>query len=163
MKPMVLPPVAQGRDRQVQAVAKFLMGFLPGKPVRVQVEEARADRTAKQNRYLFGVPYRLLSEATGYELQDLHEWFCGQQWGWVERRGPKTPSNPEGVYSRPARTTTTNEDGERDLCSREEFTALWERAQRVGAQIGVFIPDPDPDYWRQAKPAGANTTTKETA
>lgn len=163
MKPMVLPPVAQGRDRQVQAVTKFLMGFLPGRPVRVQVEEARDDRTPRQNRYLFGVPYKMLAEVTGYEREELHEFFCGRLWGWTDRRGPKTPMNPTGLYSVPVRTTTRNAKGERDLCSREELTALWEDAQRVGAQIGVFIPDPDPDYWRQAKAAGANTTTKETA
>lgn len=147
IKPYVLPP--EHRTATIGGLAKFLETVFPGKPVRVKIEIARPDRTIKQNRYLFGVAYELLSEATGYEKQDLHEWICGAYWGWDEKPCPKTPHNPKGLESKPCRTTTTGYDGEPDLCSREDMVKLWEIAQRRGAHLGVVIPDPDPNWWKQ--------------
>lgn len=148
-KTVVLPP--KDRERDIAGLAKYLAACSPGKPVRVRVSEARPDRTPKQNSYLWAVPYKLLSEHTGMEPEELHEWNCGAQWGWKDKKRPKTPRNPEGFESVPVRTTTTNEDGERDLCSRDEMCELWARAQKLGAGFDIIIPDPDKDWWRHLK------------
>lgn len=143
----VLPPANRGRA--VDALAAFLLSVFPGKPVRVKWEIARPDKTPSQNAYLWAVPYKLLSEVTGYEAEEIHEWNCGQQWGWKDRKRPKTPRSPEGVESVPVRTTTRDENGMPNNCSADEMVELWSRAQRLGAQYGIFIPDPDPDYWKR--------------
>lgn len=147
MKPIVLPPA--NRAAAIAGVVRVLEAVHPGKPIRVKIEIARPDKTTQQNRYWWAVPLKMLSNETGYEVEDLHEYFCGSLWGWHDRKGPKTPANPTGVFSSPVRTTTRNADGEIDNCSADEMAELWARAQRRGAQLGLVIPDPDPD-WKSA-------------
>ncbi len=142
MKPTVLPPTA--REPMIAGLAKMLTGIFPGKPVRVTVEIAQPDKTPQQNKYLWAVPYKLLSQQTGYEAEEIHEWNCGQQWGWDERKCPRSPHNDAGMKSVPVRTTTTP-----DKCSRDDMCELWERAQRLGATFGLVIPDPDPLWWKE--------------
>lgn len=144
MKPIILPPA--NRSAAIAGVVRVLGAVYPGKPVRVKIEVARPDKTPAQNRYLWAVPYKMLSDETGFSSEELHEYFCGSLWGWKDRRGPKTPSNPTGIYSAPIRTTTRNADGDLDNCSAEEMAQLWAMAQQRGAQLGLIIPDPDPDY-----------------
>jgi len=38
---------------------------------------------------------------------------------------PKTPNNPKGIRDVPIRTTTTNDRGERDVLSKQDFATLW--------------------------------------
>lgn len=146
MKPTVLPPT--NREPMIAGLAKMLTTIFPGKPVRVTVEIAQPDKTPQQNKYLWAVPYKLLTGATGMEAEELHEWNCGREWGWKDRKCPRKPSNPEGVESVPIRTTTRDENGEANKCSAEAMVNLWERAQRLGATFGLVIPDPDPDWWK---------------
>ena len=149
MKPIVLPP--KDRGAKIAEVCALLEGVFAGKPVRVKVEIARADKTPAQNRYLWAVPYRMLSDETGFSAEDLHEYFCGTLWGWRDRAGPKTPSNPTGIYSEPIRTTTRDESGAVDNCTADDMSRLWALAQYRGAKLGIVIPDPDPDYWQRNK------------
>lgn len=151
MKPIVLPP--KDRALKIAEVARFLAAAFPGKPVRVKVEIARPDRTPKQNAYLWAVPYKLLSEVTGFTAEELHEHYCGEQFGLVEHKVPKSRRFPSGIDLRPARTTTRDENGQPDLCAAEDLTAIWERCQRDGAGIGLMIPDPDKDYLRNRRAA----------
>lgn len=151
LEPVVLPP--KDREAMIGGLAKVLLSVFPGKPVRVSVCIARPDKTPKQNKYLWAVPYKMLSIATGMESEEIHEWNCGLQWGWHDRKCPVKPSNPMGVISEPIRSTTRNERGEPDNCSSEEMKELWSRAQRLGATLGLVIPDPDPDYIREWKKA----------
>lgn len=113
------------------------------------MREWKAERTNQQNRYLFGTAYALLSESTGYTPEDMHEYFCARMWGWKTVKCPKTPNNPDGTKDVPIRTTTRNELGDSDVLDHDEFWRLVELVQRVGAEQGVMIPDPDPSY-RQA-------------
>lgn len=46
---------------------------LAGKPVEITVRKTRSKRTDLQNRYYFGIVVALLSEATGYEPDEMHE------------------------------------------------------------------------------------------
>lgn len=142
----VLPP--SNRERDIAGVVRVLLSIYPNKPVVVSWKIAKPDRTAQQNRYLWAVPYRMLKEATGHDETELHEYNCGEYWGWKSVKCLPTPTNPDGVTSVPNRTTTTGYEGERDICPMEDFVALWEKAQKWGAGLGIVIPDPDPDYWK---------------
>ena len=144
MKPTILPPANRGQH--IAPLARLLETVFPGKPVRVKIELAQPDKTPAQNRFLWAVPYTMLSKQTGMEKDEIHEWNCGQQWGWKNKKVPRKPSNPNGIESVPIRTTTEGADGEDSPCSAEEMQELWERAQRLGAAHGLVIPDPDPDY-----------------
>lgn len=138
-----------GRAEPIVRLVKELSTYQPKRPVKVKWSIALPDRTPAENRYLWAVPYTMIAEYTGMERAEIHEWNCGNQWGWKNKKVPKKPSNPTGIESVPIRTTTTNADGEDELCSEEEFLELWARAQRLGASLGINIPDPDPDYARK--------------
>lgn len=136
--PKLLP-----RDRVANAVRVFIAALDPAKPYRVTVEVAKVPRSNQQNRYLWGVAYKLIADAVGYEVDEVAEYLCGYMWGWTEKRVPKKPSNPTGIESVPIRTTTTDENGKRSVLSKMEFADYVAFVQRFGAKHGVLIPDPD--------------------
>jgi hypothetical protein len=137
------------RDGQIERVARFLAGLSMSKAWRVEVSEARSQRSVQQCRYLNGVAYKLIGDATGYERDEVSEFLCGQFWGWKEKKVPKKPSCPQGVESVPIRTTTTDESGKRAVLGKLEFADYVAFVQRFAAQKGICIPDPDQDYARE--------------
>lgn len=134
---------AAGRQAAAQRIAAFIESALPGKPLRVTVEVAKRKRSDPQNAYLFGVCYPLLTKAMGYDADDIHEYMCGRHFGWVDKPCPKTPRNPEGLESRPFRTTTRDENGQRNVLGTVEFSDFVETVSRVAAHAGVYIPQPN--------------------
>lgn len=132
------------RQRVVDRLCKHLLA-LPAKAYQVDIKAFRRSRTVQQNRYLFGVAYKLLGDKTGYGVDDLHEYCCGRFWGWTTVRCPRTENNPAGVKDEPIRTTTRNEKGERDVISWELFSDFVASVQQLGSEAGVLIPDPDPE------------------
>jgi hypothetical protein len=136
---ITLPPKERARD--IERIVRLLRDYCPGRPVNVRVSIARPERTPDQLRYLWGVAIQMLADHSGYEREDVHEYLCGSYWGWKPKR---LPGGRESQV--PIRTTTTNEDGERDVIDGDAFWDYVEFVQRVGARQGVVIPDPDPNY-----------------
>jgi hypothetical protein len=138
-----LLPKLLSRDRVAAQIATFVAALDAGRPYRVTVEEAKSTRTSQQNRYLWGVAYKLIADAVGYEVDEVAEFMCGQYFGWTDKRVPKKPSNPEGVESVPVRTTTTNENGERSVLNKQDFTDYIAFVHRFAASKEIYIPDAD--------------------
>ena len=117
------------------------------KPWRITIELYKNVRSLPQNRYLWGVANKLISEATGYELEEVHEYLCGTYFGWKDKKVPKTPRNPEGIDSVPVRTTTHDENGKRDVLKWDAFCEYVAFVQRFAAiKLHIVIPDPDKNY-----------------
>lgn len=133
---------AGGPERdQVRANAHVFIDRLPAnKSWRIEVKEARKERTPPQNAALWGLAYVHLTEETGYTSEELHHEFCGRFFGWevVEIFGERR--------RRPRRTTTTNERGERDVLGTRDFAEFYSFVQRIAAEACIHIPDPDPFY-----------------
>lgn len=110
-------------------------------PLDLSCAPLKNSRSGQQNRYLFGVCYPPIADAMGYDVADVHEYMLGRHFGWVDVKVPKTPRNPEGVESRPFRTTTTNEHGKRELLSKPEFSAFVDTVHRIASHAGVFIAE----------------------
>lgn len=124
---------------QVLANAHKFLDMLPGnKSWRLEIKEARKERTPPQNAALWGLAYVRLTEVTGYTAEELHHEFCGRYFGWevVEIFGQQR--------RRPRRTTTTNEQGERDVLGTRDFADFYSFVQRIAAEACIHIPDPDP-------------------
>lgn len=136
---ITLPP--KDREATIQRIVNTLRFFQIGKPVNVKMTIARPERTIPQLRYLRGVAYQLLADHFSYENDEISEYLCGQYWGWKDK---KLPGNR--VQSVPMRTTTEDEDGNRDVIDGQVFWDYVEWIQRVGARQGIVIPDPDPNY-----------------
>ena len=135
------------RAIRAQKLVTFLSGLDPKRPWEIIVRPFKRTRSNQQNRYERGVACVLLSQAVGYEPDEIHEYLCGTYWGWKQVACPKTPNNPRGIKDVPVRTTTTNENGERDILNKQDYWDFVEFIQRFGAKHGVHIPDPDPDWW----------------
>lgn len=112
-------------------------------PLEVDCKAWKESRSNEQNSLLFGVVYPPIAEAMGYEVDGdngIHAFMCGTHFGWVDRKVPKTPNNPQGVASFPRRTTTRNEEGKRDVLKVAEFTKFLETVDRIAAKAGIFVP-----------------------
>jgi hypothetical protein len=129
------------RAEMVSRLTRELLTTHPGKRVEVRIQKYVKRRTLEQSSALFGLAYKIMSEETGMRPNDLHTHFCGEYFGWleVEIMGK--------TFRRPVRTTTTDEDGNRDIASTVVFSGLFEFVQQQAAELGIFIPDPDPN-WR---------------
>jgi len=137
-------PAGREWDDVLARLIRHIHGLDHAKAHVVKVERWRRERTDAQNRALWGLAYKVLHEATGNDPEDMHLYFCGEFFGWVEHEmfGRKR--------LKPRRTTTRDEHGRRDVISTKtlaEFFAFIQ--QRAAETVGVYIPDPDPEYWRQ--------------
>jgi hypothetical protein len=119
---------------------------------KVTIQPVKRQRSHSQNAYLWAVPYKLISEATGYEIEEIHEYMLGSAFGWKDKKVPKKPSNLTGVECVPLRTTTTDEHGKRSVLTTRQFADYIDFIQRFAAKkLGLVLPDPDPEYTRHER------------
>lgn len=131
---------------QVLANAHAFLDRLPaGKSWRIEIKEARKERSGDQNAALWGVAYPALSSATGYDPDELHDAFCRKFFGESMKHVMGQP------VTRAIRTTTTNRDGERDVIDAATFAEFYNMVQRIGAEAGIDVPDPDPMYGQRER------------
>lgn len=133
-----LLPTGKDRERILENLTTYLAMLDPDKAWEVDVTRFQKPRNDPQNRALWGVAYKELSEQTGNDPADLHTYFCGEHFGWTDyevmgRRKLK-----------PRRTTTTDENGKRSVMPMPEFAQFYEFIQRRAAQNGFMVSDPDP-------------------
>lgn len=132
-------------ERNLSKIVAFLSALSTGKMWKITVSLYRRDRSDLQNNALWGVAYKVISDHTGYELEEVHDYMLRKHFGVVE----KWIFDERKSY--PRRTTTTNEKGERDLLTTVEFNDYYETIQRIAAiEVGVVVPDPDPALRRAA-------------
>lgn len=136
---ITLPP--KDREKEIERIVSTCRLIHPDRPVNVRFTIARPERSIPELRYLHGVPYRMLADAMGYEPDEIAEYLLGCFYGWKEKKLPG-----RRVDSKPLRTTTKDEEGNRDVISGEEFWRYVSWIQRVGARHGLIIPDPDKEY-----------------
>lgn len=129
---------ADNRDESIDRLVAMLRRMFPGNKVEITARKYRKPRSDAQNNSLWGVAYKVLREASGNDPDDLHVYFCGEYFGWVEYdvMGAKK--------KRPRRTTTTDENGHANKMSTVEFMDFYEFIQRRSAEAGYLVPDPDP-------------------
>lgn len=136
---IILP--SSNRESAINRLVRFLSALPEGKPWALSVKQVKRQRSDPQNNALWGVAYKVLHEETGNDPENLHEYFCGEHFGWVEFEvmGKRK--------LKPRRTTTTDENGKRDVLPWDQFGDFYAFIQRRAAEtVGVYVPDPDPEY-----------------
>jgi hypothetical protein len=56
----------------------------PNKKWRVTIAEYRKKRSNEQNAYIHAVPLKIIGDHTGYTLDDMKEYLCGEFLGWED-------------------------------------------------------------------------------
>ena len=51
---------------------------------RIEIKEYRKRRSNEQNAYIHAVPLKLICDKTGYTVEDMKEFLCGEFTGWDE-------------------------------------------------------------------------------
>lgn len=131
-----------GRPQVLQNLIDFLERLPQDKPWCVGVERYVKPRNEEQNNALWGVAYKHLREQSGNDMDDLHEFFCGEFFGWVIKdvMGQRK--------KKPRRSTTQDEHGKRSVMDIIWFAQFYDFIQQRATENGFYVPDPDP-LWRQ--------------
>lgn len=138
MQTFILRKGDANRPNVLANAQRFLEMLPDDKSWEVTVKRHAKQRSNPQCRYLNGVAYKLLSDATGYERDDVAEYLLGLYFGTKEKRMPG--NRTEQV---PIRTTTTDADGNRSVLTTTEFMDYVAYIQRFAAGKGLYIPDPN--------------------
>jgi hypothetical protein len=118
---------------------RFLAGLSMERAWEVTVKPHQKKRSLSQNAYLWGVCYPTILRSggetlAGWTADDLHEYFLSLHFGSeVLHFNGRDHERP---LKRSSKLTTL------------EFMDFVGRIQQEMAQIGVFIPDPDPEHYR---------------
>lgn len=117
---------------------------LPDGEVTITVERKRATRSEIQNKWYWGQILRLLSEHTGYTVDELHD-YCKQRFNATTVCVIDQRSGDVVDQQRIGKSTAK--------LNRVAFGEYCEQIRQWAASdLGVVIPDPDPN-WRQKEDA----------
>lgn len=136
----ILPPMLP-REAAIQRIVRKIGELPTDTGWRVEIHEHKATRSHQQNAYLWGGIYPAILKAGGNALagwteDDLHEYVLGECFGW------ETVTGFGKKRMRPKRRSSK--------LSKTEFMGFVDFIHRTMAGHGIFIPDPDPDYWKRA-------------
>jgi hypothetical protein len=115
----------------LDAPAAFVGAMRDMKRGRVSIRVAidRGGRSQAANRYYWGIVLRSISEHTGFEVDELHEYF-------------KQAYNPRQVRIGPDETVV---GGSTRSMNTQQFHDYVERIRRFAAtELGISLPDPYP-------------------
>lgn len=134
-------------ERDLSKVVAFMSRLSPSFRWEVIVKRYQKPRSDPQNSALWGVAYKRLSDFTGHDKDELHDIFMKAYFGKVEK------SLFGEASIKPRRTTTHDENGNKDVMLISDFTALYAFIQRKAAEIGCHVPDPDPLWFMKDEAA----------
>ena len=113
----------EGRQGFDAAISRF-----PDGHVTVTVKLSRPSRSSSQNRYWHGVVIPLFAEHCGYEFDEMKDALALKL---IPREVVDMDTGEVRIV--PGHTSALN---------TKEFNDLIERAQRLGAEMDIVIPDP---------------------
>lgn len=136
MKSYVLHANDKDRPGVFENLTKFLAELSESKSWRIEIKEYKKPRSRDANAYLWTGVYAVWCRAEGYNAEILHEWMCGDFWGVI------STEISGKVYTRPWRTTTTNEFFERDVLSGKPFWDFVNHVRRRADENGIKTLEP---------------------
>ncbi len=98
---------------------------LEGKQIALRLTKHHHSRSLSQNAYYWGVVIPLLAESCGYEDEEMHD--------ALKHRFLRDRANEKGGLVLVKSSAALN---------TRDFTEYIEQCRRLGAEMGVAIPDP---------------------
>ena len=114
----------EGREVFAQTIARFDDG-----PVTLRVTVGKKTRSLQQNAYWWGVVIPLFMETCGYEKQEMHDALALHL----------LPVEIVDIKTGEVRVVP----GHTSKLTVQEFNDLIERVQRLGAEMQIYVPDPN--------------------
>lgn len=112
------------REEFTKALTRF-----PDGPVSIDIKVEKPTRSSQQNRYWHGVVIPAFSEHCGYDVAEMKDALA------LELIPTEVTNFKTGEI--------TIAPGHTSRLTVSEFNSLIERAQRLGAEMGIYIPDPE--------------------
>jgi hypothetical protein len=116
------------RARAIEALMEMPL------PVEVEWGPYKKPRSVPFNRYYFVSVVTPLANHCGESPKETHRLLCGEYFGWVMKEFNGR------MRETPRRTTTENEDGERDVLPWDEMSNFVEHSRSIAGMMGVAIP-----------------------
>lgn len=108
----------------------YIDGLDPNKRWLVEIKRYQKKRSNDQNAYIHAVPLKLFSDHTGYTVDEIKEYLCGEFTGWEEY------TVMGKIMQRPVKTTSQMDT--------LEMTKFIEFMQWYGsANLNLYIPSPN--------------------
>lgn len=107
--------------------------FEDGEAILLRVESLQRHRSIQQNKFWHAVVVKYFAEHCGYDHDEMHEVLKAELLPEIRL----IHNAATGEVIREVKTY-----GSTSALSTAEFNDLIERAQRLGAEMGVVIPDP---------------------
>ena len=124
MIPIFRAKVENGKLTGLPVKYQSYLETLEGKQVEVKVQKERSQRSLNQNNYYHAVVVKMLSDFTGYDIDEMHEILKYEFLKKVNTGGF------EYVQSTAKLTTT-------------EFEEYLEKIKTWASMLGCVIPDPN--------------------
>jgi len=146
----LLAKVVDGRiDPDSERNWETAMKILEGKQVSVKIGPRTRIRSNLQNNYLWGVVYKTISDETGNDSKDLHEFFKDRAFGEDVGMLVKQPGDDGGstmLKYRVCKRSTT------DLTT-VEFIEYYRGIIAFAAEdLGIYVPEPnEEEMWQLMK------------
>jgi hypothetical protein len=103
-------------------------------PLEVTQKPWKPARRLEANAYLWKFVYGPVVEELGFTEEAWHEYQC------IRFFGGKQVEKPDGTTeTRPIRTTTKDENGERDVLKGDRFNDFLVSAEQFFATKGIYI------------------------
>lgn len=100
--------------------------FQSEKTYQVEIKEFHYNRTNQQNRFLWGVVYKVIADELGYTADDIHEYLAD-----------KFLSETVVVLNESVRKSKST-----SKLNKKEFAEYLENVVRFAAEHGIVVPDP---------------------
>ncbi len=126
------------RAQAISRISKVLASLDHDQAWRLEIHEHKLARSTAQNRYIWGCVYPTILKAgklEGWTAEEVHEYCLGEHFGW------ETVSGFGRKKIRPLRRSAK--------LNKMEFADFIAFIQQRMAEHGIYIEDPDPNYWEK--------------
>jgi hypothetical protein len=124
---IIVPPA--GREARIASVANFLRNCAPGRKLRVEIGPYSPKRSNNLNSYYWGVVVKMISDATGYESDEVHDILAMK---FLPPRIVEIGGEAHAVRTRTSKLSTV------------DFQQFCEDCKRWAAsELSLYIPDPN--------------------
>jgi len=140
MTPIFSATIKQGKLHfdNLEQFKDYLRTFPDEKRVEVTVEKVKHPRSNQQNRYLWGVCYKLIADYTGADVEEVHE---GMKWKFAKKHISYSVPITHAINLNATVLETVRSTADMDTIL---FTEYIEKVRRWAAEeLRINIPDPN--------------------